>query len=266
MEFLKITGSGNDFILIDNRNNILKRKSQRAKKLCDRKSGIGADGMILLEQSSKADFKMRIFNSDGSEAEMCGNGLRCFIRFIKEQKISSKKSLDVETKAGIYLARISGNNVTVKMFLLGKPKNNISISLGKTKVTGHHVDTGVPHTIIFVPDVDKVDLVNMGPKIRYHSIFKPRGTNVDWVELINKKTIKVRTYERGVEAETLSCGTGVVASAVISFLLEKVDSPVNIITASGDTLKVFLADKSLTEILLQGPTTYIFKGTEGPDV
>jgi len=259
MEFYKVVASGNDFVVIDNRGKIIKRGKDFAVKVCDRKFGVGADGLILVEDSKICDFKMRMFNPDGSEAEMCGNGLRCLIRFLREKGISRKRKFLIEAKAGIYECEINGENVKVWMKVIGKPNLYIEIPLNRKKLKGHYIDSGVPHTVIFTKDVGKVNIEKIGPLIRYHEIFKPRGTNVDFVEVLDKGRIKIRTYERGVEKETLSCGTGVVAGAVISFLLKKVNSPVKVITASGDTLKVGISD-DLKKIYLEGKTFISFWG------
>jgi diaminopimelate epimerase len=259
MEFLKIVGSGNDFVVIDNRKNLIKNRSSIAKKLCDRKFGIGADGLLLLENSKKADFKMRIFNPDGSEAEMCGNGLRCILRFISENSISKKKNLQIETKAGILDGAIKGKVVKVRMNIIGEPKLNLEIPVENSKITGNYINTGVPHTVIFVEDVDRVDVEKIGPSIRYNKIFGKSGTNVDWVEILKEGTIKIRTYERGVEGETLSCGTGTVASAVITSILKKFKSPITVIPKSKEVLRVYF-DKDFKKIYLEGKTLYTFKG------
>ncbi|MGC9031755.1 MAG: diaminopimelate epimerase [Minisyncoccia bacterium] len=259
MEFLKIVGSGNDFVIIDNRKKLIKNGSSLAIKLCNRKFGIGADGLLLLENSKKADFKMRIFNRDGSEAEMCGNGLRCILRFISENSISKKKNLKIETKAGVLDGIIKNKIVKVRMNIIGKPKLNIQIPVEKSRITGNFINTGVPHTVIFVDNVDKINLEKIGPQIRYSKVFGENGTNVDWVEIVKEGIIKIRTYERGVEGETLSCGTGAVASAVITSIVKRFKSPITIIPKSKELLKVYF-DKNFNKIYLEGKTFYTFKG------
>ncbi len=259
MEFLKIVGSGNDFVVVDNRKNLIKNRKKLAIKLCDRKFGVGADGLLFLEKSKVADFKMRIFNPDGSEAEMCGNGLRCILRFINEKSISKKKKLNIETKAGILDGEIKGRDIKVKIKILENPILNIEIPIDNQKITGHFINTGVPHTIIFVDNVEDVDLSTVGPKIRYNKIFGKNGTNVDWVEIVKNGYIKIRTYERGVEGETLSCGTGAVASAIITSLTYRMPSPINVITKSKEILKVYF-EKNFEKIYLEGKTFYTFKG------
>ncbi|MCM8804524.1 MAG: diaminopimelate epimerase [Candidatus Omnitrophica bacterium] len=259
MEFSKIVGSGNDFVIIDNREGKIKNKRDLAIKLCNRKFGIGADGLLFLENSNKADFKMRIFNPDGSEAEMCGNGLRCMLRFIYENSLTNKRKLKIETMAGILDGEIKGKNIKIKMKLIGKLELNIKIPIDNEIIIGNYVNTGVPHTIIFVEDIEKVNISELGPKIRYNKIFGEKGTNVDWVEIVKNGLIKIRTYERGVEEETLSCGTGSVASAIITFLIKGMNSPINVITRSNEILKVYF-DKNLKNIYLEGKTFYAFVG------
>jgi diaminopimelate epimerase len=259
MEFAKIVGSGNDFIVIDNRENIIKKVNKIAKKLCDRRFGIGADGLLLLEKSKRVDFKMRIFNPDGSEAEMCGNGLRCILRYIYENSLSDRKKLEIETKAGILDGEIKGKKIKIRIKLIGEPNLNIKIPVDRKIITGNYINTGVPHTVIFVNNIENVNIEEIGPKIRYNKIFGEKGTNVDWVKIVKDGFIKIRTYERGVEGETLSCGTGVVASAIITFLNKGMKSPINVITRCGEILKVYF-DRKLENIYLEGKTLYSFKG------
>ncbi|MCL5408537.1 MAG: diaminopimelate epimerase [Candidatus Omnitrophica bacterium] len=259
MEFYKIVGSGNDFVIVDNRGNRIIKKKLLAGKICQSKYGIGADGLILLEKSRKADFKMRIFNPDGSEAEMCGNGLRCLVRFIQEKNLSKNKHLNIETRAGIYETIIKGRYIAAKMFFLSKPKLNLSIDVNNENINVHYVNTGVPHTVLFTEDVENLPIETMGHAIRYHKTFQPAGTNVDWVKIMNPREIKVRTYERGVEGETLACGTGVTASVICACLLKKIKSPVNVIVRSGETLKASFSD-DLKNIFLEGDAKIVFHG------
>ncbi|MCM8764230.1 MAG: diaminopimelate epimerase [Candidatus Omnitrophica bacterium] len=256
---MKITGSGNDFVLINNLDGKIRNRRRLAIDLCRYKYGVGADGAIFLEKSKKADFKMRIFNADGSEAEMCGNGLRCLIRLIYEQKISRKKLFLIETLAGIYETRMNLPNVSIKMFLINKPEFNKNVEVDEETFTVHFLNTGVPHAVIIVDNVDNVDVKKYGPIIRYHRIFQPAGTNVDWVEIIDAHHGKIRTYERGVEDETLACGTGIVAGVICAAMLGKFVSPVDIIARSGEKLKVSF-EKDFTDIFLEGRTKLVFEG------
>ncbi len=259
MEFFKIEGSGNDFVVTDNRNLKITKRRQTAIRLCDRKFGIGADGLLLLERSKKADFRMRIFNPDGSEAEMCGNGLRCILRFAVETGIERKKIISVETKAGVLEGRVSGATVRAQLNITGKPHLNLKIPVGSTAITGHLLNTGVPHTVIVTDDINSINLQSLGPEIRYHNIFKPKGTNVDWIEVVGKHSIKIRTYERGVEGETLSCGTGSVAAGIVGFLLGLLEPPVTVLARSGEKLIVSF-DKHLRTVYLEGKISIVFKG------
>jgi len=259
MNFSKLTGSGNDFVVIDNRKTEITKRKQAAVRLCDRKFGIGADGLLLLEASEKADFRMRIFNPDGSEAEMCGNGLRCILRFAAETGISRKKIVHVETLAGILEGQVSGSTVKAQLNVTGELRLNLRIPAGNTVVTGHFLNTGVPHTLIMTDDIDKVNIQTLGPAIRYHKLFKPKGTNVDWIEIVNRHFLKIRTYERGVEGETLSCGTGSVAAGIAGFLLGKIDSPVTVLARSGEKLCVHF-DKTLRAVYLEGKIAFAFRG------
>ena len=260
MEFCKITGSGNDFVVVNNQNGRIRNRKALALAMCRQKFGIGADGLLLLEKSSSADYRMRIFNADGSEAEMCGNGLRCFIRFIRETGISRRSAFRVETNAGVYRARIEGTQVSVSMFLCGEPRLNMRLDVGGKRITAHHLNTGVPHTVILVGNVEKIPVKSLGPLLRYHAAFAPAGTNVDWMEILTPGKCRVRTYERGVEDETLACGTGVVASVICGILLGKLRSPVEITVKSGEVLRVS-ASEDLKDILFRGNALLVFKGS-----
>ncbi|MCX7705868.1 MAG: diaminopimelate epimerase [bacterium] len=259
LKFMKISGSGNDFVLFNNLDGRIKNRKNLAVHVCKYKYGIGADGAIFLEKSRKADYRMRIFNSDGSEAEMCGNGLRCLIRFIHEQKISRKKSFLIETLAGIYKTKIDYPDVSISMFLVKKPELNLTVEIEGKSIMLHSLNTGVPHAIIFVEDIEKIDVKKYGPLIRYHTIFQPFGTNVDWVQVIDKHHGKIRTYERGVEDETLACGTGIVAGVICGAMFEKFISPVEIIARSGEKLHVSFSP-DFSQIYFKGGTKLIFEG------
>jgi len=259
MEFFKMAGSGNDFVVVDNRKKVINNRKAAALKLCDRKFGVGSDGLLLVEDSKKADFRMRFFNPDGSEAEMCGNGLRCIVRFVSE-KVYRRKTFNVETKAGVLEGFVGeGSTVRVQLNVLGEASLGMKIPLGRKTVTGHYINTGVPHLVIFAADMEKVELEKIGPAVRYHDLFAPGGTNVNWIQVADRGRVKIRTYERGVEAETLSCGTGSVAGAIVSSLLGKTVSPVDMVARSGETLRVSF-DSGLKKVYLEGKTLLAFKG------
>lgn len=257
--FIKMSGAGNNFIAIDARKIKLPVPlSKWAKAVCDPQYSISADGVLFLENSKKADFKMRIINSDGSEAEMCGNGIRCMAKFAFLRGIK-KRNVTIETKAGIKETSINGNSVVVNMGAPANLKTNIPLKLEDKFYVVHHVNTGVPHTILFTGGKITVKTIEeLGRKIRFHKKFAPKGTNADFVRIINKNTIETRVYERGVEGETLACGTGACASAYISVLLRKVKFPVNVITSSGEKLTINI-DKE-KNLFMKGPVSIICKG------
>jgi len=257
VDFTKMVAAGNDFVVINNVSGNCKFREPvlpgLAKKICDRKYGAGADGLLFLQSSSKADIKMRIFNPDGSEADMCGNGARCCAAFF-EYDISSvrAKVIKIDTKAGIIESFVSGDMVRLKM---PDPRN---MSLGP-KI--NFINTGVPHAVIFVDDLENTDVDNMGRQIRNSKEFAPQGTNVNFVKVIDKDTIAARTYERGVEAETLACGTGSVASAIISGVH-------NVITRSGEILKVYFdkKDGKISNVCLEGSAKIVYTGRFSYDI
>jgi diaminopimelate epimerase len=254
LEFYKYSGTGNDFVIIDNRKKVLKNIFKFAIKVCDRKNGVGGDGLLLIENSKVADFKMRIINSDGSEAEMCGNGARCIAHFAFFQKIAPK-DMNIETRAGIIDAHVKGAYVKVKLPKPHSFRQGIRIKYKDKDYELFSISTGVPHAVIFVDNLENIPVEELGRYIRYHDKFKPAGTNVNFVKIINEKEIAIRTYERGVEAETLSCGTGSAASAIISSFVRNMQEPIIVRTRGGDKLKVYLSP-----LYLEGKVMQIFKG------
>ncbi len=263
INFIKMSGGGNDFILIDNRKGILpEKKSSLVKQVCRRKISVGADGVIFVEKSGKADFKMRIFNPDGSEAEMCGNGARCVALFSYKGKIA-KKNMCFETKAGIIGAQIiNAQKVKIKMSEPFDLKKDLKIKINGKVLKVSFINTGVPHTVIFSSRIKTIEVEEIGRKIRRHKMFAPQGTNVDFVSLKGKTSIYLRTYERGVEAETLSCGTGSVASAIIAGLKKGFKSPVKVITQSGEIYTIYfrLEKEGIKEVYLEGSVAVSYEG------
>lgn len=262
IKFTKAVATGNDFVIVDNRNmSLAVSRSLLAKKICNRKYGIGADGLLLIEKSKKADFSMRIFNPDGSEAKMCGNGSRCTALYAASKKIAAP-IMTIDTLAGILKASVKDDIVKIR---LTDPKNikwNLCLMIDKCPYKLNFVDTGVPHTIFFVKDLDNVDVKNIGSFIRHHGEFSPEGTNADFVEIVDGGNIRIRTYERGVEDETLACGTGAVAGAVISAEAEKMPSPIIVHTRSGEKLKVYfdIIDGNFTNVYLEGKAKLVYEG------
>ncbi|MBI5182515.1 MAG: diaminopimelate epimerase, partial [Nitrospirae bacterium] len=238
--FVKLSGTGNDFIIIDNRKGILNADNIKdfIISVCRRRFSVGADGLILIENSDKADFKWRYFNADGSEAEMCGNGSRCAARFAYVNKIAGKQ-MSFETKAGIIKAELKGKSVKVQ---LTQPKDlrlDFNVPIEGANQQACSLNTGVPHVVYFVKDIENTNVFDIGRKTRYHELFQPAGTNANFVKVSGSHKLRIRTYERGVEDETLACGTGSVASALIAGAKGIVTSPVSVLTKGGMTVKVY---------------------------
>lgn len=264
VRFTKMNGAGNDFVLIDNRQGQVSLQPEDVVKICHRQRGVGADGLMLLVRArqGKADWAWDFYNNDGSTAEMCGNGARCFARFIQKTGASTGEKTSFETIAGVISATFEGERVRVN---LTNPKDlrlneQVDLSIGKAAV--HSLNTGVPHAVIFVPDADKAMVQNLGNEVRFHKHFAPRGTNVNFVQVLGPGQIRVRTYERGVEGETLACGTGVTASAIISSKLHGFGSPVTVTVQGGDTLQVSFREENGTiqDVCLTGPADFCFSG------
>ncbi|MFA5339212.1 MAG: diaminopimelate epimerase [Candidatus Omnitrophota bacterium] len=262
--FVKMVASGNDFVVIDNRKAVIPgaKLYSFAREICDRNYGVGGDGLIAIERSKKADFRMRIINSDGSEAEMCGNGARCAALFAVDNKIAGKR-MDFETLAGLIEAEVKGAIVKLKMSDPSGLKLDINLALSDGGYNVNFVNTGVPHAVIFVDHLEGHNVKTTGKEVRYHDAFAPRGTNVDFVEVGGRNgPIKVRTYERGVEGETLACGTGVTASAIISAAVKNFKSPVTCLTKGGDSLKIYFkrSGDDFTDVYLEGGAREVFLG------
>jgi diaminopimelate epimerase len=265
IQFTKMSGSGNDFIIIDNRVPVMDdaRKVDFVRRVCDRKMSIGADGVIFVENSDCADIKWDFYNDDGSSAEMCGNGGRCVARYAVEKKIAPAE-LTLETLAGIIGAKVDGANVKVKLTAPENLRQDIDVELNGTRFQVDSLNTGVPHAIIYSENVDENNVKEVGNGVRFHEAFAPAGTNVNFVEKVSENALKVRTYERGVEDETLACGTGVVASVLLSSYKNMVQPPVEVETRGGEFLKVdFHAANGgpVTDVYLEGITRVAFEGT-----
>ncbi|PIU18269.1 MAG: diaminopimelate epimerase [Elusimicrobia bacterium CG08_land_8_20_14_0_20_44_26] len=237
IRFTKMQASGNDFIVLEDGPH-LRRKEVLSKKLCDRKFGIGADGVLFLSRKSAiADFRLTIYNSDGSRPKMCGNGSRCAALFFQNKLKIGNRKLKIETDAGVIGAKVTGKKIRIKMQDASSFRNIKLKVLGKN-MTVHYVVLGVPHAVLFVSKTEDVDVFSLGRTIRYHREFRPAGANVDFVRVLNRGEISIRTYERGVEGETLSCGTGAVSSVFIANKLNYTGKSVTVIPASGEKLKI----------------------------
>ena len=259
---MKMSGSGNDFILIDHREPFLKedRLKDFIQKVCRRRTSVGADGLILIERSQRADFKWRFYNSDGSEAEMCGNGGRCAARFAYLKGIAGP-SLKFETLAGILSAQVDGKRVKLEMTKpFGLILDEVISADGERHVISR-INTGVPHAILFVEDLEEIDIMRIGRAIRFHSNFTPSGTNVDFIRVGKGSKLFIRTYERGVEDETLACGTGAVASALVAAFKGLVNSPASIKTRGGEVLTVYfeIRDKEARKVFFEGDVHIVYE-------
>ncbi|MCS7150800.1 MAG: diaminopimelate epimerase [Endomicrobia bacterium] len=272
LNFAKFVAAGNDFVIINNFDKKISSKKypELARKLCQQKFAIGADGFLVIEPSLRKDceFKMVYYNSDGSFATMCGNGARCIAFYAYELELC-EEIVNFETAVGVVNCMIKKNNI-VSLKLpepkLWKINININLTNGK-ELNADFINTGVPHTVIFVDDLDKVDVYNIGKEIRNHKMFIPDGTNVDFVKVKDQHSLYVRTYERGIEGETLSCGTGVVASAIISALRNFVKPPVKCFTRSGEVLTIrFTVNppedmiSPVSNLYLEGKVRHVFDG------
>ncbi len=267
IEFTKMVASGNDFIIIENSGHKVTRSQSHqslAKKICDRKYGVGADGLLILEKSNKADIRMRIFNPDGSEPRMCGNGVRCTALWQSTQHTAHSARLKIETRAGIIQARVNRDQVKIKMTQPRDIRLDLPIRVVRRALKVNFINTGVPHTVIFVEGLDKIDIVDIGRRIRFYKIFQPAGTNVDFVQIIDDNNIRIRTYERGVENETLACGTGAVASALIYITRYPlpVTRKINVLTRSQEVLKVEFEriNNKFEDVWLEGKVRIVHTG------
>lgn len=264
IEFYKMSGSGNDFILLDDREDTLPVKALKAfvKKVCERKVSVGADGLIIIKNSDKADFRSLFFNADGSEAEMCGNGGRCAARYAFIRGIAGAK-LSFETVVGIIDAEVKGKIVKLRLTDPKDLKIDYTLSMDGGSVGLSSVNTGVPHAVVIAGDIEKIDVFSLGRAIRYHEAYTPAGTNANFIQILDRGTIRVRTYERGVEGETLACGTGAVASALVSSAKGMVESPVNVLVRSGETLRIYFDRKQegFEKVYLEGPAKVVYQGT-----
>jgi diaminopimelate epimerase len=263
VRFTKMNGAGNDFILFDNRKGDIDLDRNQIAHLCDRHRGIGADGILLLENATnRADFRMRYFNADGGEAEMCGNGARCFARYAN--KVGRQKNrISFETPAGVISAELRGDLVTLRMTEPCDLRRNIDLSIAAENKKVHFINSGVPHVVIPVAQIDDADVRREGAAIRYHKMFSPSGANVNFIEKCGSNKIAIRTYERGVEDETLACGTGIVASALIFAANENCEGPVTVLARGGDELQVGFerTRDQFRNVTLTGPAEFVFEGT-----
>lgn len=265
--FMKFSGAGNDFVIINNLENLVDSTDTNfVQKVCERRMSVGADGVLLVEKADgigtgRVDFRMRYFNADGGEVETCGNGARCISRFAYLNGIVTEK-MRFLTNAGVYESEIVGDNVKVRMSQPTDIRLNVPLQLKDGVHTVGFANSGVPHVVFFVEDLDGTDVFDIGQQTRYHADFKPAGTNANFIRIQSSERLEIRTYERGVEDETLACGTGSIASAIVSAALGKVMSPVSVKTASGVVLKIHfdMSDGEPKNVYLEGDARVIYAG------
>ncbi|WP_248723435.1 diaminopimelate epimerase [Seonamhaeicola sp. ML3] len=252
--FYKYQGTGNDFVMIDNRQLTFdKNDTKQVAFLCDRRFGIGADGLILLEHHETCDFKMVYYNSDGNESTMCGNGGRCLVAFARDLGVITNTAL-FEAIDGLHHASIDGDIVKLQM-----------VDVNTVEKHDSHVflDTGSPHHVQFEEQIEDFDIKTLGANIRYGAPYNEAGSNVNFVKKLNDNTYRVRTYERGVEDETLSCGTGVTAVAIAMHATKQTHDNLINLNVEGGELKVSFEEENGTykNVWLVGPAKFVFKGT-----
>jgi diaminopimelate epimerase len=265
LPFTKMNGAGNDFVMVDNRANQFSLSKEQIARLCDRHRGIGADGLICAEPASspQAHLRMRYYNADGGEAEMCGNGARCFSRF-GASLLHLSDAIRFETLAGEIHALLLGSSVRLTMSAPHSHQPATLLTVNSSQLAVHFLNTGVPHAVIPVSDLANCDVHRLGAGIRYHDHFAPKGTNANFTAPSHspEQDLLVRTYERGVEGETLACGTGVVASALIHHLETGKPSPIRVRVAGGDVMEVAFKKNNhgFHDVTLTGPADFVFTG------
>lgn len=264
LQFHKMNGAGNDFVVIDNRALDINLSREQIALLCDRQRGVGADGLLAVEPAEAgADFKFRYYNADGGEAEMCGNGARCFGKFTTMLLGGDTDHVSFETIAGTLSAEIIGDNVRIAMSEPLGLELNTGVEIDGLHAAIHAINTGVPHAVVFTDDLENIDVLRHGAAIRHHAHFAPKGTNANFVRILNGQHIAIRTYERGVEGETLACGTGMAACALVHHLLNGAASPVSVDVQGGETLEIGFTpgpDNTFSNVTLTGPADFVFSG------
>jgi len=263
LSFTKMNGAGNDFVMLDNRDGSLSLDGAGIATLCDRHRGVGADGVLVVEKAvNGADFRMRYYNADGGEAEMCGNGARCFARFARKVSGHEADRISFETPAGVIGAEYHGDLVQLAMSEPHSHRAPGPLEVNGRPLEVHFLNTGVPHAVVFVDDLEAADIRKDGAALRYHPAFAPKGTNANFVQVLGPSSITIRTYERGVEDETLACGTGVCAAAILHHLRSGDAAPVSVKVRGGDTLQVGFVREgdSFRDVTLKGPADFVFDG------
>jgi diaminopimelate epimerase len=282
--FMKFSGAGNDFIVVDNRDRLIDPKKMPAfvNGVCRRHLSVGADGLIFLEKSRKYDFCWRFYNNDGGEASFCGNGARCVARYAYLKRIAPK-TMKFEGHAGVIEAEVDGEQITVRVPAPTGIRLDVRLAITSYRrrktdtqpatepdgmvLEGHAINTGVPHFVYFVPDTATAEVIGIGRPTRYHDAFQPAGTNVDFTQVVDQHTIQIRTYERGVEGETLACGSGALASALLAALVHKMESPITVIPLSRMPLRITFENhgERFSNLTLTGEARAVYEGQMRPE-
>lgn len=260
--FWKMHGASNDFLVVDDRQlTFPAHDAQWLAAVMSRRTGVGSEGILLIQPSTKADFRMRFFNPDGGEVDMCGNGARCIARLACEIG-AAPACMRIETAAGLLDAEVEGDQVRLHLYEPKDWRMGRTLVIDGTSYAYDFVNSGVPHVVIEVPDLTAVDVQRLGAAIRYHEDFAPKGTNANFIQITGPDALRVRTYERGVEGETLACGTGMVACGLLAGRSGRVKAPVKVMPASGDVLEVgFTATgDGAKDVTLRGPAVHVFTG------
>lgn len=265
LNFTKMNGAGNDFVVLDNRDGSLALTGEQIARLCDRQRGVGADGLLAVETAGRGvDFRMRYYNADGGEAEMCGNGARCFARFANALSGGKFEKMTFETPAGVIGAEFVGDLVRIELSEPYDLEVETDLAIDGELMTVNSINTGVPHAVVFVEDLEATEVRRFGAAIRRNDHFSPAGTNANFVQVLAPDHIAIRTYERGVEDETLACGTGMVACAIVHFELHDGERPVRVDVRGGETLEVTFRktrDGDFKDVRLLGPAVVTYTGT-----
>lgn len=261
--FHKMHGAANDFILVDDRAGTFPIGDREwIARIAARRTGVGCEGVILIQPSQDCSFRMRFLNPDGGEVEMCGNGARCVARLARELGAAPDR-MTIETVAGQLQAEMAGDGLV--RLTMTDPRDwrpAATLRVGAETIAYGFVNSGVPHVVVEVADLAAVDVARLGAALRYHEEFRPKGTNANFVQVTGPSALRVRTYERGVEGETLACGTGMVASALVLARAGRISLPATVVPASGDTLQVgaSVTDGRWTGVTLTGPAEHVFRG------
>jgi diaminopimelate epimerase len=261
ISFSKFSASANDFIVLDNRTGQFTSAAPiLAQRLCSHRYSVGADGLILIENSKKASFRVRYYNPDGQEFNTCGNGGRCAVRYAFLSVISGRK-MNLETNVGVIDAEVIGSSVRIRFVSPSRFTLNVPIVVDGQALKGHFVRLGEPHFLLYVKDIRKHSIVPLARKIRYHERFQPEGTNVHFIEPMDRHYVKIRSYERGVEDETLACGSGCISSAIATYATNQTVPPITFEPQSGIPVTVhFPEDSNFRELYLEGDARLVYRG------